>query len=78
MEKITSFSKELDGYRQKNIDKLFKIYQKQQYTPGELKMIFAHLYIELMISKEKKFNDLTIFFKTDSFKQLLNKQKKGK
>ena len=51
-------------------DKLFKIYQKKKFTLGELKTIFAHLYME-----EKEL-DLKIFTEKESFFEMNQRERK--
>jgi len=51
-------------------DKLFEIYQKKKFTLGELKTIFAHLYLE-----EKELN-LKILEEKESFFEMTQRERK--
>lgn len=51
------------------LDDLFKIYEKKKFTLGELKTIFAHLYME-----KEKLSNLKIFEDKESFYEINSKQ----
>lgn len=68
---LNEINKILNCFHFKNTkDKLFEIYQKKKFTLGELKTIFAHLYLE-----EKELN-LKILEEKESFFEMTQRERK--
>lgn len=58
-----------------DVDELFEIYEKKKFTLGELKTIFAHLYMEANSRLDNEKLTLKVFIEKESFYEMISKQK---
>lgn len=58
-------------------EKLYEIYISKKFTLGEVKTIFAHLYMELKSKENNEELNLNVFSEKESFHEIVNRQQRG-
>lgn len=58
-------------------DELYAIYQDKKFTLGEVKTIFAHLYMESKLGLKNEGINLKVFSEKESFYEIITKQQSG-
>ncbi|MBS7527223.1 AAA family ATPase [Fusibacter paucivorans] len=77
IKEIKSVSNSFDWFDDKKTSQLYNLYIEKKYTLGELKIIFAHLFMRLKSSDYTKFEWESMFLK-DSYYEIINKyQREG-
>lgn len=71
IKKLSNIFKKIEGEEKQ---RLYSIYREKKFTLGEIKTIFAHLYMENIVIDECTEINLEIFEQKESFYQLINKQ----
>ena len=72
-------SKIFDTINTEDKERLYKIYEAKRFTLGEVKTIFAHLYMQIKSDTNYEKLKLDDFFaKESSFYEIITKQQNGR
>lgn len=79
IDEVKSVSKIFDTINTEDKERLYKIYEAKRFTLGEVKTIFAHLYMQIKSDTNYEKLKLDDFFaKESSFYEIITKQQNGR